>query len=89
MAWRDFTGYTIMRIQTIANYQSMDVKSKLLKEKQRSDAPSKTISQDTFEPRQSAPRNDLINAVKKRIISGFYNTDTVLDDTSAIHLPRP
>ena len=69
-----------MRIQTIAHYQSVDVKSKLLKEKQRSDASSKTIPQDTYEPRQSTPRNDLINAVKKRITPGFYNTDTVLED---------
>jgi anti-sigma28 factor (negative regulator of flagellin synthesis) len=68
-----------MRIQSLAHYQSIDIKSRVLKEKPRIDSLSKNI-QDTYEPFQPEARGDLIKAIKKRISSGFYNTDTVLED---------
>jgi anti-sigma28 factor (negative regulator of flagellin synthesis) len=69
-----------MRIQNITHYQSADIKSRLSREKQKLDVALKSLAQDTYEPLQSGPRNDLISAVKKRIVSGFYNSDTVIDD---------
>jgi hypothetical protein len=71
-----------MRIQSIAQYQSLDVKSRISKEKSRLDVVSKGPPQDTYEPSRPEVREDLLNAIKKRISAGFYNTEIVLEDLS-------
>jgi hypothetical protein len=71
-----------MHIQNIAHYQSVDIKSRISKEKPRMDVMSKDLPKDTFEPSQSVAREDLLNTIKKRISAGFYNTEIVLDDLS-------
>ena len=37
---------------------------------------------DTYESSQTEVRQDLLNTVKKRISTGFYGTEIVLDDLS-------
>ena len=71
-----------MRIQSILQYQSLDMKSRISKEKSRIDVVSKAPLQDTYEPSRPEVREDLLNAIKKRISAGFYNTEIVLDDLS-------
>jgi hypothetical protein len=71
-----------MRIQNIAQYQSIDVKPRISKEKYRVEGMPKEAPKDTYESSQTEVRQDLLNTVKKRISAGFYNTEIVLDDLS-------
>jgi hypothetical protein len=80
-----------MLVQNIALYQSVDIKSRIMAAKPVKNIVSKTASTDTYEasgangqgrPPPSAIREDLINTVKKRIGSGFYNSKDVLEDLS-------
>jgi hypothetical protein len=71
-----------MRIQNIAQYQSLDNKSRISREKPRIDVVSKDMPKDTYESSQSVVREDLLNTIKKRISAGFYNTEIVLEDLS-------
>jgi len=71
-----------MRIQNIAQYQSLDNKSRIPREKPRIDVVSKDMPKDTYESSQSVVREDLLNTIKKRISAGFYNTEIVLEDLS-------
>jgi hypothetical protein len=71
-----------MRIQSIAQYQSVDIKSRISKEKSRIDVVSKETPKDTYESSLPDVRVDLLNTVKKRISTGFYNTEIVLEDLS-------
>ena len=80
-----------MIINNITNYHSSNLKPKA-QAKSIKDADSKIVPQDTYEVsgadrsnRQSASydvRGDLLQTVKKRIHSGFYDSKDVLDDLS-------
>lgn len=71
-----------MRIQNIAQYQSTDNKPRISKEKYRINGMSTEAPKDTYESSQTEVRQDLLNTVKKRISTGFYGTEIVLDDLS-------
>ena len=77
-----------MIINNIARYHSSDIKQKTIA-KPVTNVVSKAAPLDTYEPsdpgRQPASseiRGDLIQSVKKRIRSGYYNSKDVLDDLS-------
>ena len=80
--WIELIEKNIMRIQNIAQYQSLDNKSRISREKPRIDVVSKDPPKDTYESSQSVVREDLLNTIKKRISAGFYNTEIVLEDLS-------
>jgi hypothetical protein len=73
-----------MIIQNIEKYQAINIKTKLSKENHSLDVVSRDLPQDTYEPSAEADssesRTNLINTVKQRINSGYYNSTEVLDD---------
>jgi hypothetical protein len=83
-----------MIISNISRYQSSDIKSKAMGTKPSRPIVSKThkTKTDTYEassvgeaiaqPSSSNVRGDLIQTVKKRIGSGYYNSGEVLEDLS-------
>jgi hypothetical protein len=74
-----------MIIQNIARYQSVDIKSRDLKEKPKVNVVSREASQDTYEPSGESKteiREDLLRNVKKRVNTGFYHSKEVLEDLS-------
>jgi len=74
-----------MIIQNIARYQSMDIKSRDLKEKPKVNVVSREASKDTYEPSGESKteiREDLLRNVKKRVNTGFYHSKEVLEDLS-------
>jgi anti-sigma28 factor (negative regulator of flagellin synthesis) len=80
-----------MLVNNIAQYQSVDSRSRIMTVKQSRNIALKTKTADTYEasgadapnqPSSSEIRKDLIKTVKKRIGSGFYNSKDVLDDLS-------
>jgi hypothetical protein len=75
-----------MIVRNITQYHSMEIKSRQVKERNTADTVSRDMPVDTYEPSgdtgTSEIRTDLINTVKKRIASGYYNSNDVLDDLS-------
>jgi hypothetical protein len=73
-----------MIIQNIEQYQAINIKTKLSKERHSLDVVSRDLQQDTYEPSaetdSSELRTNLINTVKQRINNGYYNSTEVLDD---------
>jgi anti-sigma28 factor (negative regulator of flagellin synthesis) len=73
-----------MIIQNIEQYQAINIKTKLSKERHSLDVVSGDLQQDTYEPSaqtdSSELRTNLINTVKQRINKGYYNSNEVLDD---------
>ena len=79
-----------MIINNISHYHSSDLKPKAAA-KPIKGAVSNAASHDTYEPSgsdrvekppSSEMRGDLIKTVKKRIHSGYYDSNDVLDDLS-------
>ena len=73
-----------MNIQGIQNCTSYDMKLRLSKQK----APkvdivsSGKVKKDTYEPAKTDERKKLLASVKKKIKSGYYNSDEVAEDLS-------
>lgn len=73
-----------MNIQGIQNYASYDIKLKLSKQK----APkvdiisSDRVKKDTYEPADIDERKKRLASIKKKIKSGYYNSDEVAEDLS-------
>jgi anti-sigma28 factor (negative regulator of flagellin synthesis) len=73
-----------MNIQGINQYQRLEARYKASKQGPKISRNAQTKPRDTFEPshRKLEIREDLVNAVKKKIRLGYYSSETVLDDLS-------
>ncbi len=75
-----------MTIQGIQGYQAFNTKLKLSKKTADAKAipknPGKTAKKDTYEPSKAEDRKELIDSIKKKIKSGFYNSKEVTEDLS-------
>ena len=73
-----------MNIQGIQSYTSYDMKLRLSKQR----APKVDIvlsgkaKKDTYEPANVEDRKKLLASIKKKIKSGYYNSDEVAEDLS-------
>jgi len=75
-----------MIIHNITRYQSLDVRSRISKEKPAFNAVSQASPKDTYEPSSNRSpaqvREDLLTTIKKKINSGFYHSKDVLEELS-------
>lgn len=73
-----------MNIQGIQNYTSYDMKLKLSKQKTTKVdiLSSGKVNKDTYEPAKVDERKKLLASIKKKIKSGYYNSDEVSEDLS-------
>lgn len=73
-----------MNIQGIQNYASYTMKIKL--SKQRAShidiISSGEVKKDTYEPAKKDERKNKLASIKKKIKSGYYNSDEVSEDLS-------
>jgi hypothetical protein len=73
-----------MMIQNINPYKQQGQPSKVRPVKAGPNTPSfAQVLKDTYEPAKPQIREDLVNAIKKKIHLGYYNSQTVLDDLSS------
>ncbi len=72
-----------MNIQGIQSYLSYELKAKPAKKKAvpKENPPQKRVK-DTYEPAESEERRKLLQSVKKKIQSGYYNSEEVVEDLS-------
>ncbi len=72
-----------MNIQGIQNYKIFDTKLKLAKKKPVStEMPHGKRVEDTYEPSKPTDRKALLASIKKKIRSGYYNSQEVVEDLS-------
>jgi hypothetical protein len=73
-----------MNIQGINQYQRFEAKFKASKQGPKISQNAQTASRDSFEPshKKLEIREDLVNAVRRKIKLGYYRSETVLDDLS-------
>lgn len=72
-----------MNIQGIQNHKIYDTKLKMLKNKPvLRELPRGKWVEDTYEPAKPDDRKTLLASIKKKIQSGYYNSNEVVEDLS-------
>lgn len=72
-----------MNIQSIQNYHTFNMKQKLSKrETAVKNVSTENSVKDTYKPAESGDRSKLLASVKKKIKSGYYKSNEVVEDLS-------